>query len=65
MLRRKKFTRVEILILCVLAMLVLAAGLGGIYLGVDRADWRLALASLGILIIAALYFLAAKRGRPL
>jgi hypothetical protein len=65
MLRRKKFTRVEILILCVLALLLLAAGLGGIYLGVARAHWRLALASLGILVIAALYFLAAKRGRPL
>jgi hypothetical protein len=65
MLRRKKFTRIEILILCVLALLLLAAGLGGIYLGVARARWELALASLGILVIAALYFLAAKRGRPL
>jgi hypothetical protein len=65
MLRRKKFTRIEILILCVLALLLLAAGLGGIYLGVARTHWGLALASLGILVIAALYFLAAKRGRPL
>jgi hypothetical protein len=65
MLRRKKFTRVEILILCVFALLLLAAGLGGIYLGVARVHWRLALASLGILVIAALYFLAAKSGRPL
>jgi hypothetical protein len=65
MLRRKKFTRIEILILCVLAMLLLAAGLVGIYLGVGRAHWRLALTSLGVLVIAALYFLAAKRGRPL
>ena len=65
MLRRKKFTRVEILILCVLTMLLLAAGLGGIYLAVGRAHWRLALASLGVLVIAALYVVAAKRGRPL
>lgn len=46
-------------------MLLLAAGLGGIYLAVDRAHWRLALASLGVLVIAALYVVAAKRGRPL
>jgi hypothetical protein len=66
MLRRKKFTRVEILVLCVFAMLLLAAGIVGIYLAVGRAvHWRLALASFGILAIAALYFLAAKRGRPL
>lgn len=65
MLRRKKFTRLEILVLCVFAMLLLAAGLGGIYLAVDRAHWRLALASLGVLVIAALYVVAAKRGRPL
>ena len=65
MLRRKKFTRVEILILCVLTMLLLAAGLGGIYLAVGRAHGRFALASLGVLVIAALYVVAAKRGRPL
>jgi hypothetical protein len=65
MLRRKRFTRIETLILCVLALLLLAAGLGGIFLAVGRAHWRLALASLGILVIAAIYLVAAKRGRPL
>jgi hypothetical protein len=65
MLRRKRFTRVETLILCVLALLLLAAGLGGIFLAVGRAHWRLALASSGILVIAALYLVAAKRGGPL
>jgi TRAP-type uncharacterized transport system fused permease subunit len=65
MLRRKRFTRIEIVILCVLGMVLLAAGLGGVFLTMGRPHWRLALASLGILIIAALYLVAAKRGRPL
>ncbi len=65
MLRRKRFTRVETLILCVLALLLLPACLGGIFLAVGGGHWRLALASLAILLIAALYIVAAKRGRPL
>ena len=65
MLRRKRFTRFEIIILCFLATLMLAAGVGGIFLAVGRAHWRLALASFGILAIAAVYLLAAKRGMPL
>jgi hypothetical protein len=65
MLRRKRFTRLEIVILCALATLMLAAGVGGIFLAVERAHWRLALASFGILAIAAVYLLAAKRGAPL
>jgi len=65
MLRSKRFTRLEIVILCVLATLMLAAGVGGIFLAVGRAHWKLALASFGILAIAAVYLLAAKRGRPL
>jgi len=44
---------------------MLAAGVGGIFLAVGRAHWKLALASFGILAIAAVYLLAAKRGRPL
>ena len=65
MLRSKRFTRLEIVILYVLATLMLAAGVGGIFLAVGRAHWKLALASFGILAIAAVYLLAAKRGRPL
>jgi len=44
---------------------MLAAGVGGIFLAVGQAHWRLALASGGILAIAAVYLLAAKRGSPL
>ena len=65
MLRSKRFTRLEIVILYVLATLMLTAGVGGIFLAVGQAHLRLALASGGILAIAAVYLLAAKRGSPL
>jgi hypothetical protein len=65
MLRRKRFSRVEIIILCILAGLLLAAGLGGLFLAAGRAHWRLSLASIGVLSIGVLYLLAAKRGKPL
>jgi hypothetical protein len=65
MLRPKKFTRFETVILRVIAALLLAAGSVGVLLGIARSHWRLALASAGVLSLAALYFLAARRGRPL
>jgi hypothetical protein len=65
MLRPKKFSRSETVILCLLGALLLAAGAIGIYLAVEHVHWILALASAGILGLAALYFLAARRGRPL
>lgn len=65
MLRRKRFTRFETITLCFLGTLMLVAGIVGICLAVGRAHWRLALASFGILAIATVYLLAAKRGMPL
>jgi hypothetical protein len=65
MLQRKKFTRLETLLLCFFRMLMLMAGFGGIFLALGRAHGRFALASFGLLVIAAVYLLAAKRGRPL
>jgi hypothetical protein len=65
MIRRGKFTRVEAIILWVFASLLVVAGGTGLLLSTGHGHWRLALASLGILGIAAIYGLAACRGRSL
>jgi len=65
MLRPKKFTRFETIILRVIAALLLAAAAVGVFLGIERSQWQLAIASVGILLLALIYFLAARRGRPL
>ena len=65
MLRRKRFTRFEIVLLCFFAALLLIAVAGGIFLAAWHFHWRLALASFGVLGIAVVYILAAKRGMPL
>ena len=65
MLRSKKLRPYEVKILWGLALLLSAGGILGTFLALSRADWRLLFASLGIGALAALYFLAARRGRPL
>jgi len=65
MLRRKRFTRLEIILLCFFAAVLLVAGVSGIFLAAKTAHWRLALVSFGVLGLATVYFLAAKRGMPL
>ena len=65
MLRRQRFSRIETVILSILAGLILAAGLAGLFLGIDRVQWRLVLTGIGTLVIGAVYLLAAKRGKPL
>jgi len=65
MLRRGKFSRVETIILCLFVVVLLAAGLVGLFLATDRGDWRVALGSAGVLVIGAIYLFAAKRGKPL
>jgi hypothetical protein len=65
MLRRNRFKRFEIILLCFFASILLLAGAGGFFLAVEMAHWKLALASAGILGMAAVYFVAARRGRPL
>src|SRR5438874_2072729 len=61
----QKFTRVEIVLLWIFATFLVAAGAAGIFLSAGRADGNLALASLGILGIAAIYVFAARGGKPL
>jgi uncharacterized membrane protein YqjE len=65
MLRPKKFRPFEVRILWGIALLLAAVGMVGTVLAIYRADWRLLLPSAGIGGLAALYVLAARRGRPL
>jgi hypothetical protein len=65
MLRPKKFRPFEITILFGLALLLLGTGIFGLSLAFQQAHWRLALASMGILVLATIYLCAAWRGRPL
>ena len=64
MLRSKKFRPFESMILRGIALLLLGVGIAGVFLALQRANWRLALASGGILVLAAVYLCAARRGRP-
>ena len=65
MLRRRKFSRVEIIIVLIFATALLAAGLTALVLAVDRADWKVTLAGIGVLALGAVYLLAVKRGKPI
>ena len=65
MLRRKKFRFSESVMLLGIALLLLGAGTVGVVLALQRAHWRLALVSGGILVIAGIYLVAARRGKPL
>ena len=65
MIRPKKFTRLETVILWIFVTLLVLAGGTGLILSAGRAEWTLALASIGVLGIAAIYLRAARRGKPL
>ena len=65
MLRRKKFRPFETIILRTIGLLLVAAGVTGLVLAIQRAHWRLGLASAGLFVLAAIFLVAAKRGRPL
>jgi hypothetical protein len=65
MIRPKKVSRLETVILWIFAALLILAGGTGLFLSAGRAEWTLALASIGVLGIAAIYLCAACRGKPL
>jgi len=65
MLRPKKFRPFETIILWGIVLLLVGAGIVGGFLALQRAHWRLALASAGIFVLATVYLCAARRGRPL
>jgi hypothetical protein len=45
--------------------LFVCAAVTGLYFAVSHARWKLGIASMGILVLAALYLMTARRGRPL
>jgi hypothetical protein len=64
-LRLKKFRPFETRILFGIALLLIGVGIFGLVIATQRMDWRLALASAGVLVLGTVYFYAVKRGKPL
>jgi arginine exporter protein ArgO len=65
MLRRGKFSRIDTLLVWLIAFFLFAAGAIGIWLALTRSDWRIAFAGAGGIVFAVIYFVAAIRRRPL
>jgi len=65
MLRSKKFRPFEKVILFVIAFLLIGASLACAFLAFRDIQWRFGFASGGGLILAVVYFCAARRGKPL
>jgi hypothetical protein len=65
MLRPRQFRFFETTILAVIALVLLGAGIVGLIVSLRETHWRLGLTSAGILVLATVFFWAARRGRPL
>jgi hypothetical protein len=65
MLRSKKFRLFEKVILFAIAFLLIGASLACAFLAFRDGQWRFGFASGGGLILAVVYFYAARRGKPL
>ena len=65
MLRSTKFRPFEKRILWAIALLLICAGGAGVVLAIRRGDWRILIASIGVLGLALIYILAARRGKPI
>ena len=65
MLRSKKFRPFEKVILLAISFLLVGASVIGTFVAFRGGQWRLGFASGGVLILAIVYFCAARRGKPL
>jgi hypothetical protein len=65
MLRSKKFRPFEKLLLVGIAFLLIGIGVVGAFLALRYANWRLGVASGGVLVLAMIYLCAARSGKPL
>jgi hypothetical protein len=65
MLRSRKFRPFEKVILFAIAFLLIGASVACAFLAFRDGQWRLGFASGGGLILAIVYFCAARRGKPL
>jgi hypothetical protein len=64
-LRPKKFRPFERRMILAIALLLIGAGLVGVILAIGRSNWRMLIASVGVLGLAVVYALAVRRGKPL
>jgi hypothetical protein len=64
-LRPNKFRPFETRILWVIALLLIGAGVVGVVLAAQHGNWRMLIASVGVVGLAMVYALAARRGKPL
>ena len=65
MLRPKRFRPFEKFLLFAIASLLAGASAVGAFFAFRHANWRVGLASAGVLLLAVTYCWAARRGRPL
>jgi len=65
MLRSGKFRPFERVILFAVGFLMIGASLACAFLAFRAGQWRLGFASGGGVILAVVYFCAARRGKPL
>jgi hypothetical protein len=63
--RRGRFTHTERLFAWALSGLIGGVAIVGLTLSLTRGDWRLAIASAGVLAVAVIYAWATWLGRPL
>ena len=65
MLRPQKLRPYERVLLCCLGLVLGGFGLIGALFAFEAASWRLAAAGVAAIGLAGVYFVAAKRGKPL
>jgi hypothetical protein len=65
MLRRGKFGGIDTILVWLIAFFLFAGGGIGIWLALTRGDWRIGFVGAGGIVLAAIYFIAAIRRRPL
>ena len=65
MLRPGKLRKTELWLIWLIGLGLFAAGITGMTLAVVHANWRTGLAGAGMVALAAIYFAAAMRRRPL
>jgi hypothetical protein len=64
-LNPKKFRPFETRILFGIALLLIGVGIFGLVIATQRLDWRLALASAGVLVLGTVYFYAVEARQTL
>jgi hypothetical protein len=64
-LKPTKFRPFEKRILWIITLFLIGAGTVGVSLAVQHGNWRMLIASVGVLGLGVIYVVAARRGKPL